>query len=96
MKRRGRFIFAALLIVFVAAGVIFRHRPPVHSGYAAGDREGSRPDTTAAPPEQKPVGWVFGRLMGFPGADRPLTTTVGPANRPPLRPPSAPGSNRGR
>ena len=26
---------------------------------------------------QKPVGWVFGRLIGVPGADQPLLTSSG-------------------
>lgn len=37
------------------------------------------------PPYQQPqsVGWVFGRLMGFPGADKPLMSQSGMGFRPP-------------
>lgn len=49
-------------------------------------------EATAPPEEQKPVGWVFGRMMGFPGADRPLTTTTGPGNREFAPPPSSPSA----
>ena len=37
------------------------------------------------PPHQQPqsVGWVFGRLMGFPGAEKPLMSQSGMGFRPP-------------
>jgi hypothetical protein len=31
------------------------------------------PDLAASPSRREPVGWVFGRLIGYPGAERPLT-----------------------
>jgi len=35
---------------------------------------------------QEPVGWVFGRMVGFPGADRPLTGQPGSFGGAPLPP----------
>jgi hypothetical protein len=35
-------------------------------------------DRVSLPSEQtQPVGWVFGRLIGFPGADKPLMPQSG-------------------
>ena len=38
---------------------------------------------------QEPVGWVFGRMVGFPGADRPLTGQPGSFGGAPLPPSQA-------
>lgn len=35
---------------------------------------------------QEPVGWVFGRMVGFPGADRPLMGKPGSFGGAPLPP----------
>ena len=53
----------------------------------------SRQPTTPAPTSegvfhtepQKPVGWVFGRVMGVPGADRPLMSASGSLGGRPIR-----------
>ena len=39
--------------------------------------------------QQEPVGWVFGRMVGFPGADRPLTGQPGSFGGAPLPPSQA-------
>ena len=37
------------------------------------------------PEPRKPVGWVFGRVMGVPGADRPLMSASGSLGGRPIR-----------
>jgi len=62
-------------------------REPLPKAHASHDwsAESSRPGYE----QREPVGWVFGRLMGFPGAKRPLNEAVGPGNRLPPPPTGA-------
>jgi hypothetical protein len=42
---------------------------------------------------QEPVGWVFGRIVGVPAADRPLTGQLGSFRGAPLPPSQARSRN---
>lgn len=83
MKRR-RLLVSAFSATAIATGLLLWQRATVkHDGEPVG---GTVQESPAMPEEQKPVGWVFGRLMGFPGAEKPLTSTAGPAKRLPVAP----------
>lgn len=70
----------------------------VAGGICAGwPSEGKTRRLQAANPELRPrqqqqsVGWVFGRLIGVPGAERPLMSQSGIGFRPPM--PQTTGNN---
>lgn len=86
MKLRNRLVCGAIALIAIAGGSIGWSRAPHDNRQAAPNSDAPSPDESVAPRERQSVGWVFGRLMGFPGAERPLTSTVGPSGMPPPPP----------
>lgn len=76
---------AVLLIAIAATATGWRHAAR-NDRQPASTRVAAPPDAPAGFRERQSAGWVFGRLMGFPGAEHPLTSTVGPAGPPPAPP----------
>ena len=80
MKRRTWY----LLIVMIVLGAFAAKFAP--EGRSLHDRSGVevRGDIPSRPEHQEPIGWVFGRLIGFPGADRPMTSPMFQSNVRPM------------
>jgi len=89
MKSRNRLLSAAILTVAIVGAWTFWHDSSGQNQEASPHKDAATESVKPVPDEQKPVGWVFGRLMNFPGAERPFSSTVGPKGRP-LPSPSRP------
>lgn len=78
MNKKWRLVGSAVVLLAITGGV-----------WAGRSSVGKTRQLPAASPERPPyqqpqsVGWVFGRLMGFPGADKPLMSQSGMGFRPP-------------
>jgi hypothetical protein len=57
-------------VILIASGILV-----VVAGWRLRQSKQARPDDVQASlpsVRHEPVGWVFGRMIGFPGADKPL------------------------
>ncbi|GEM_PF-2557125 len=76
-------IVRGLVVVSVGLAVAWAWWPRGIPDETAAAAPSAPAETYAEPPAA--VGWVFGRLMGFPGADRPLMSgsypVIPPASR---------------
>ncbi len=84
MKGQWHWIGAAIAVLAVAGGIWTMQT----SASTAQQTRAVTPELL--PHEQAPsVGWVFGRLIGVPGADKPLMNGSGIASRPVQIPPAS-------
>jgi hypothetical protein len=74
-----------LLVAFIGFKSVKKKRVVVPT-FPAARQSVETPDNLT---RQEPVGWVFGRMIGFPGADRPLTGQSGSFGGAPLPPSQA-------
>lgn len=78
MSKKWRLTGGVIVLLAVAGGISVVRSP-----------EGKTRQLQVVSPDQPPyqqpqsVGWVFGRLMGFPEADHPLMSHSGMGFRPP-------------
>ena len=72
-----------LLVVALISFKSVKKKRGVAPSFPAARRSPEIPDNLT---RQEPVGWVFGRMVGFPGADRPLTGQPGSFGGAPLPP----------
>lgn len=73
----------AMLCVIVAMKIFARAETTTNPKKEGTGRLAEAPEHLT---RQEPVGWVFGRMVGFPGADRPLTGQPGSFGGAPLPP----------
>lgn len=93
MKSRNRLLGAAILTAAIVGAWIYWHDSSGQNQGAAPHKNAATESVKPVPDEQKPVGWVFGRLMNVPGAERPFTSSVGPKGRPLPSPSRRPNGN---
>ncbi len=84
-----RFLIVAIVVVVGLAFARTVASRRSHEGAASPSvaTQAASDQPYAEPPAA--VGWVFGRIMGFPGADRPLMSGSYPTIPPAARSPSA-------
>lgn len=89
-KQRAWPVGAIVLLAVLACWVAKRPPERKQPGVAPSNVRRSGLDVDLVYQQREPVGWVFGRMIGFPGADKPLL----PRQVPPLAPPPRPSSPR--
>jgi hypothetical protein len=83
---RTLIVVSCVAILFMAGAVAWRRTATPASRATSASRAESLPADWEVTKQQQAVGWVFGRMVGFPGADRPLTGQPGSFGGQPLPP----------
>ena len=76
MTRGKLFVIGFAVLAATSVGILARGSGQASPGQRGTASSGPRGHVR----QHEPVGWVFGRMIGVPGADRPLTSQIRPAH----------------